>query len=335
MSAPNIHDRLFQLESLRNNGVVKGEATGFAELDKLYSIKQGTYTIIFAEPRHGKSEFIFEMILNQTRFDKRSLVCSPETGSYEEIIAELVHKYTGRSMIKSEYNALSDKEFYDAIAWLSEWFIVLDTDEKSYSVPELFEYAEKWEKENHKKIHIIVGEPFNELEHDMTPFSGRQDLYIEWMYGFIRRECRKTKKHFMISLHPAQSQSIMKNGRVYFPKPSPRNAAGGQASYRKAMTWITLWRPPTFILDDDGRDYKDNEVHVYIDKAKPKGVAFVGVMKLYFNWKKNRYFANQWGKDVYAFEEQETKTRNITEPNYNEQENVLTPNLNYDKEELF
>ncbi len=290
----SILDLMPEIEQLREKGISRGEPTGFSELDKLYSVKQGTYTVILAEPTHGKSEFIFELALNQTHFGKRSLVCSPETGSAEEIIAELVHKYTGKVILKSNPYHIDDKGMYDALAWLNEYFIVLDTDDKMYSVSELFDIANEWDKEHPtQKINIIIGEPYNELRHDMADFGTRQDLYIESMMSEMRRRCKKEKRHFFLSIHPAQSMPQTKDGITYYPKPMPRQAAGGQALYRKSMTWITLWRPPEKLTNESGWEYKPNEVHVHIDKAKPKGVAERGKCVLFFDWKRNRYYENE------------------------------------------
>lgn len=311
----SIMDRLPQLEKIREKGIVKGETTGFLCLDELYSVKQGTYTLVYSEPTHGKSEFSFEICFNQVNHNKRSLICSPETGTVDEIIAELIHKYTGRKIFKSEYFHLTDKEFNMAMEWLNHSFVIVDTDIKSYSIPELFEIAEQWEKENTgKKIDIIVGEPYNELDHSemAIKFGARQDLYIEDLMGIVRRLCRKHNRHFILTIHPSGSATpITKNDFTYYPKPLPRQAAGGQALYRKAMTWITLWRPPTNYKNEHGIPCKDNEVHIFIDKAKPKGVSFRGNCKLFFDWKKNRYYEEAWGNNYYAYEQKPPETLQI------------------------
>jgi hypothetical protein len=65
------------------------------------------------------------------------------------------------------------------------------------------------------------------------------------------------------------------------------------------MTWINLWRPPIGMLDENGMPFEDNITLVHIEKAKPKGVAKKGQTKLFFDWKKNRYY--EFPK-LYAFE---------------------------------
>lgn len=298
-----IMDMMPAIEKLRNEGIIRGQNTGFKNLDSLYSIKLGTFTIVYSEPTHGKSEFIFEMVLNQAKkYGQRSLICSPETGSAEEVVSELVHKYSGKQMLKNSNFALADKEFYDVIAWLTEYFVFVDTDERAYSIENLFDYSKKWEKENKKKINIIVGEPYNELDHDMSKFGSRQDLYIENLMSYLRRSCKKENKHFFLSIHPASSIPVTKDNITYYPKPLPRQAAGGQALFRKAMTWITLWRPPANLVGETGSQYQSHEVQVFIDKAKPKGVANKGMCTLFFDWKRNRYYEVDVPFDYYAFE---------------------------------
>lgn len=303
-----------EIEELRKNGIVRGENTGFDCLDKLYSVKQGSYTIILGAPTHGKSELIMEICLNQAiSFGKITLLCTPETGNVAEIFGELVHKYTGKSIFKGAFNSIEDKEFYIAMEWINHHFLIVDSDEKSNSIPELFEFALKWEKENSQKISLIVGEPYNELRHDMEKFGTRQDLYIEDLMGQVRRFCKKYKKHFFLSVHPAQQHLITKDGISYYPQPLPREAAGGQALFRKAMSWITIWRPPVGLVNSSGWKYKDNEVIVAIDKAKPKGVSLKGSCSLFFDWKKNRYYEEAWGAEFYAFQYKENSSNDTEE----------------------
>jgi len=281
------------LEFMREKGNPRGENTGFSSLDKLYSIKQGSYTFILAPPHHGKSEFAFELAFNQAeKYGKKSLIYSPETGSTEDIYAEFIHKYTGKPFYKSIPGSVDDKELYQAINYIDEMFSIVDSDDKSYGFKDLINLV--------RDEQLIVTDPYNELKHDMTEFGTRQDLYIEDLCGEIRRYCKKNKKHWLLTLHPASQLAITnKEGLRYFPMPMAREAAGGQALFRKAMTWINMWRPPSGMLDDNGMPFEDNITLINIEKAKPKGVAVRGQTQLYFDWRKNRYY--EFPK-LYAFE---------------------------------
>lgn len=291
-----------ELDDLREKGVQRGELTGFGCLDPLYSLKQGSYTIILGSPAHGKSEFIFELLLSQSeKYGKKHLVYSPETGSVAEIVAELVHKVTRKPFYKTNGFACDDREYYNALNWIDHHFLIVDSDEKAYSIQELSEYVLSYEKENKgEKIHCIMAEPYNEIRHDMKDI--RQDLYIEELIGDIRRFCKKNNKHLFLSIHPAHQQLITKDGKAHYPMPQPREAAGGQALFRKAMTWITIWRPPVGLINEHGMPYVENEVVISIDKAKPKGVSVKGKTSLFFDWKVNRYFEDIRGNKFYAFD---------------------------------
>lgn len=293
---------------MRENGTPRGESTGFSCLDKLYSVKQGTYTFILAPPHHGKSEFSFELVFNQAqKYGKKSLVYSPETGSVEDIYAEFIHKFTGKPFYKSLQGHVDDKEYFQAINYIDEYFSIIDSDEKSYSFNDIVSMVT-----NEK---IILTDPYNELKHDMSQFGTRQDLYIEDLCGEIRRYCKKNKKHWMLTLHPANQSIVSDGGLRYYPMPMAREAAGGQALFRKAMTWINLWRPPIGLNDEYGKPYRENELLVNIEKAKPKGVATKGTTRLFFDWKRNRYFEEGDYKDLYAFEhEKATKGSDFRQP---------------------
>lgn len=297
------------LDNLRDIGVPRGENTGFKDFDKLYSLKQGSYTFILAAPHHGKSEFCFEIIINQAiKYGKKTLIYSPETGSVEDIYSELIHKLTGKPFYKSISGHVEDKKYYEAINYIDEMFSIIDGDERGYSFKDLTNFVTD-EK-------IIMSDPYNELVHDMSKFGTRQDLYIEDLCGEIRRYCKKNKMHCLQTLHPASQQMVVtKEGLRYYPMPTAREAAGGQALLRKAMTWINMWRPNVQLKDEHGQPYAENQVLINIEKAKPKGVATKGTISLFFDWKRNRYYEKGIYKDNYAFEhEKEVPRTDSREP---------------------
>lgn len=297
------HKDIFkEFDFLIENGNPKGNSTGFESLDELYSIKYGSYTIILAEPHSGKSEFGFELCLNQAeKYGKRTLVYSPETGSVADIYAELIHKFTGRPVMQKLPNALSEKEIYSAIQYIDEMFSIIDSDDKGYSYYDIMNLRTNED--------LIFVDPNNEVIHNYTD---RQDTYIENVTADIRRFCKKNDVHVIITMHPAKQEvSIDKDtGKRYFDMPKARMAAGGQAWFRKAMGWINMWRPPNGIADVDGEPYGENAVIIDIEKAKPKGIGKKGSCILYWDWKKNRYFEESLDgeKLFYAFEHENGKS---------------------------
>lgn len=295
-----------ELEELRTNGNPKGQQTGFKCIDEIYTIKQGAFTIILAEPHHGKSEFGFELCLNQNKkYGKKCLIYSPETGTVADIKAELIHKYTKKPVLKSMPNHLTDLEFYKALTHIDHYFKIIDSDEKSFTYQEIMKECTDEQ--------IIFVDPNNEVKQDFTSTHGtRQDLYIEDIAGEIRRWCRNNKKHMIITMHPAIQQIVPPNPKegtpAYYPMPKARQAAGGQAWFRKAMGWINLWRSPTFLKDENGMPYPENNMIGVVEKAKPKGIGKRGQFELYFDWKTNRYYEKVGYLPFYAFDHENNKS---------------------------
>lgn len=284
-----------EIDSVVSKPFQRGNQTGFKCLDKLYTIKPGSFTIIQGSPAHGKSEFIFELLMNLSdKYGHRHFVCSPETGSVAEIMIELAHKYMRKPIVKHPHNeqVCSPKEIAQALEWVDHNFRIVDADENGYSYEELCDACLKDERDSGLKINNIMAEPYNELKHDMAGFGTRQDLYIEEFITNVRRFSKKNNKHTFLSFHPG-SQSLVNvkdSGLSYYPMPKAREAAGGQATLRKAMTWINIWRPPANFKDPHGLPYKDNQVLINIEKAKPKYYSYKGTTSLYFDYLQNRYY---------------------------------------------
>jgi hypothetical protein len=299
-----ISDLSTKLDVLRNSGVQRGELTGFYNLDALYSIKQGSFTIVLGAPAHGKSEFCFELLLNQTeKYGKKHLIYSPETGSSDEIAMELIHKYLGKTAYKTNKLFCTDKDFEAAKNYIDAHFFILSDENQSFTIHEIFEMVLMFEKQKGIKIDCLMTEPYNELRHEIK--DGRQDLYIEEVLTDIRRFTKKHNKHLFLTMHPSHQHQVKDNttGVMYYPMPKAREAAGGQASLRKAMSWINIWRPFDGMIDMvTNMPYDKNTLIVTIEKSKPKGVGERGTCLMYFDWQKNRYYEKLNNLPSFAFE---------------------------------
>lgn len=303
---------------VREYGISRGHDTGFSCLDEIYSIKQGAYTIILAEPHSGKSEFGFELCMNQAaKFGKKIMVYSPETGSVADIFAELVHKHARRPVYKSKAGHLNDKELYQAAMWVDDRFNIVNSDDHSYTFEELMKACTDED--------ILFIDPANEVRQDFAANYGtRQDLYIEDISADIRRWNKNHGKHTILTMHPASQQPIYdkESGSTYFPMPKARQAAGGQAWYRKAMGWINLWRPPSWMINPrTGAPYDKFSLQINVQKAKPKGIGWVGDAELFWNPESNRYSERISGMDFYAFDHEANKSYMQPSMNFYEKDN--------------
>lgn len=294
------------VEALYAKGITRGFYCGFDSLHDYYTVKRGVTTYIYGSPFSGKTEFWFDILVTMTElYGWKHAIYSPETGTREEIAAELISKKCRKPFYKQFDNYLNESELYRELDWLDEYFFIIDPKESDITIEGFFKSVEEIEREYDIKIDSTVCDPFNELKHDFGA-DGRQDLYIENRLGLIRRNAQTFDRHNAIITHctdQAQVKDTDTEGRevYYYPIPSPRQIAGGQAWYRKAMNLICVWRPPVNVIDrNTGTPFTENEVNIIIQKYKPKGTGKKGIVKLYYDADKNRYYEKSGTARRYA-----------------------------------
>jgi hypothetical protein len=68
---------------------------------------------------------------------------------------------------------------------------------------------------------------------------------------------------------------------------------------------VLIYRPPAFLKDSNGKNFEPNETHVICQKAKPKGIAKLGQVSVFWDWKKNRYYCYEGNQQLYSCETME------------------------------
>lgn len=279
------NDLIKYTDILFEKGLDKGSYAGFGCLHGYYSIKKGCTTYIGGIPSSGKSEWHMELLmsLSEAQGWKHALF-SPETGSPIEIVAELAHKYIGKPFGRGGFQ-MSMAEKQKADSFLSEHFFILNPKDGTTTVEGLLEIA--LEIKVAKGLDSFSIDPFNELSHDYTNHGGREDKYLEYILGRIRRFAREHKIHIFIIAHPRTLRPD-KNG-VYQP-PTAFELSGGAAWYAKAETILCVHRP----------DNMTSDVEIHIQKAKPKQIGRKGMVKLNWDWQKSRYYETD-GNGVHKY----------------------------------
>jgi twinkle protein len=284
-----------EIDLLRKNGFRKGYDLGFNCLQGFYSIVPGAMTFITGSPDHGKTYFWFECLINLSMFSKlKHIIFTPEMGDPHEIYADLCGMVVGK-----KFGTLTPKEMDIGKEFIEDHISLIEPQDNNFTIDDWFYHAEKY------KPDTLTGDPFNEFTHDFKDDYNRQDLYIERQLGKVRRKTKSLKLHTCIITHPRDQHLIEKDGFRYYPPPTPRDYAGGQAWYRKGLGMICIWRAPEGVKDISGIPYEKNETHVIIQKAKPRGVGKKGTIKLFFDLEKLRYYekdqfaGNKYGHEIH------------------------------------
>lgn len=286
-SATDCRDKISQLKASGNS---KGKSTGFPGLDELMTLKDRTTLYIYGSPFSGKSEIIYDLLLfGIETHGWKAVIFSPESGTREEIFAELISKMFRKPFYRNIAGCITEDQMYRAIAELSEKVFVVDPGEHDLTSDEFYDIVDDIEGYvGH--IDVTVIDPWNELKHDFYNHSNRQDLYLEEKLGRVRRNAFDKKRINIISTHIQNQVVQVKDNVRFYPPPTPREIAGGEAWFRKGMNMIGVWRPPHGMMDDSGMPYPENEVQLTVHKYKPKGIGKRGTVKLYYDTAANRYY---------------------------------------------
>lgn len=311
---------LSKVEELHEAGLQRGHSTGWPGMDEYMTLKLGTTFYIYGQPFSGKSEWWFEVLVNATCLEGwKHAIFSPETGQAHNIVAELISKFAGKPFYSNLQGSITKEELYKWANYIDHHFLILDAKEdEPLTFDDLIRLTDDWEND-YGKIHTLTIDPWNELTHDFwSEDGGRQDIYLEKALGKFRRNAIKRNRINCIITHISDQQLIEKDGKRFYPKPTPRQIAGGQAYYRKGMNMIGVWRPPVGLLDDKGRPYEQNEVILDVSKFKPKGVGKKGEHTMFFDAHRNAYYEIGTLQHQYAIRDRLTyqaKTQMLPNPN--------------------
>lgn len=296
ISLDSVQDEIFSLQRMKQQ---RGYLIGFSGLDRIYSVKGGTSTIIYGYPTSGKSQFLIQTLTAlASTHGKKAMILSPETGTTAEIYAEIIHCLTGKTFRDTQNYTITEKELYNVIPFVKDYFKVVDIDEDSISPEEFCELT----KEGVKDYGIFSSsfDNWNDLKHNI---GQREDLYIEQAIPMFNRLARKNNIHIFGVWH-AKNPSLQNSK---FPaQPTPFEIKGGSAIYSKSMNLLCAHRE----YEEHGEGVRQtNTLIVTAYKIKPKIVGEKGFCKLEFDVFRNAYFENQ-GERVYL----KTQFNGITDP---------------------
>ena len=295
-----VNDKADDIINLYNNGQQKGYGIGLDIVDEHYTCKMGTTTYVYAAPYAGKTEFWCWILMQLSK--KHGLnhaLFSPETGNAEEIMAQLVQAYAKKDFYDTYGKQMNKTELLDAMDFVAKHFIIIDPSHHVISQKEFFCYVDEIERVYNTKVHTATIDPFNELSHDLKPFQGRQDMYLEATLSEFREAARTSNRHNCILTHVQDQQIMVADGIRYYPMPTYREIAGGQAWSRKGMSMISLWRPKQGLCDEHGMPYPSNALVVEVQKSKPKGVGKTGRFTLLFDVNRHT-FTDEHGNEPKA-----------------------------------
>jgi len=284
-----VEDKLFELRDL---GFKKGAWVGHNPLYERMSIKRSSYTILYAAPTMGKTQFLFEILMNLAEFEgKRIALISSETGSVREIYSELLWVYLRKPFVKGDYEYANEEEVRKGVEFIRRHFYVIDSGLDDISVKGFYRQVMLLQEKIGVKIDVCALDPYTEFSSE-TEVGVRDDIAIGKDLNTIRKMSNSLDLHSILTMHVTKPQLKVIDGVKVQVPPDPTEIAGGQQSYRKGMQMVYVHRQDK--VHPDTKEFLDGhargKVLVGIVKAKPKSVGSTGVVEMYYDRFSNRYY---------------------------------------------
>jgi twinkle protein len=265
------HDEFVELHQ---NGSQRGYSTGWAEVDELYTVREGDMTVVTGIPNSGKSEFIDALMVNMAANQGFSFgIFSAENWPITEHAKKLSEKFIGKPFAPGKSASINSTELDIAESWLSNHFYFVQPE--SPTIESILTVMRQLVLRHGIKGMII--DPWNEIEHS-RPENQTETEYIGSVLSEIRRFARSYLLHAWIVAHPTK---LRKEPDGNYPVPTPYDISGSANWRNKADNCISIWRNLSHGAD--------NFVEIHIQKIRHKSVGKLGMAQLRYDYITGRY----------------------------------------------
>lgn len=307
----DVIDKLFTYRDTYNE---KGKYLGFETLHEHYSMSLGNCTDWTGYPMSGKTQVLMELLINTSMFyGWKHLIYFPDVGTNVEIIADLIHKKTGKSFNPSNNNVITNEEITRNIDWVIQHFKVLTkSDVKAKMTPiEFWDMAVELQK--HGELHTASIDSWKDLTHEYEKHGGYAQ-YLEYVLPYRNQIAEDNNLHLHTIIHPKLTEKV--NGKRAVPV--PYDLKGGSEWFNSGKCMITVHR----------QDPTHNLAEIHFNKIKPRSNGKVGSIELWFDKERLTYFEQiNPAPNVYEKIYASPRNEKIIETNYH---NAIKQNDNFD-----
>jgi twinkle protein len=245
-----IDDSWAAIERLYEHGLVPGDSTGWANLDRYYTVRRKQLTVVTGTPGSGKSVFMDAMLMNLAKgsWDWKFAICSPEMMPMERHWSQFMSLFAGQPFSKGPTQRMDRETVRQAQEFIRDkFFMILPEEPTLDAVTEKFLFT-------HRRHGVggLLLDPWNEMEHNRPAHVSE----TEW----CNQELRKLKRigwnydvWIALVTHTTNMYRNKQTGKSDIPTLYDIN--GSAAFFNKADNGIVIVR-------DKGDEYAPVEVHV-------------------------------------------------------------------------
>lgn len=279
LTSPYVHSDA--VLDLWRNGMPSGDKTGWASLDKYYTVLPGQMTIVTGWPGSGKSEFIDALLLNLSRQNWKIAVFSFENQPVHFHVTKMLEKIAGKPFGRGPTERITEKEICELTEELHQSFAFTETTSGSFSLKDVLDAAQEFLIKFPDAKRGVVIDPWNELEHWRAGNQSETE-YISQALSTVRNWARINQVHVWIVAHPQKVRR--EEGKL--PVPRPDMISGSQHWWNKADCALTVWRDSEFP--------DSNDVDIHIQKVRFKHIGRPGMVTLKYDRVTGRYHESTW-----------------------------------------
>ena len=254
----------------------KGKYLGFNTVDEFYTMQLGGVTDWTGFPGSGKTQVLMEMLLNTSLFyGWKHLVYFPDVGNKIEVIADIMHKLTGKSFNPKYENHIQEADVHQEITWILEHFKILTkSDVKAKLTPfEFWDMAAEMKRAD--GIHTASIDSWKDMSHPYNEYGGYAQ-YLEVVLPYRNQIAEDNELHLHTIIHPKLTEKV--NGKREVP--SPYSLKGGSEWFNSGKCMITVHR----------EDLSYNQATINFNKIKPRSAGKIGQLIMWFDKEKFLYY---------------------------------------------
>lgn len=264
----DVSDVSDRIDRLYEHGWERGVSTGWEEIDQLYTVRPGEFTVITGIPNSGKSNWVDALTVNLARLHGwRFAVFSPENQPLEDHMARMCEKWAGVPFAEGPTPRMDRESLRRAKDWVREHFTwILPDDDQEWTVETVLDRAKALVFR--RGIRGLVIDPWNELEH-APPHGITETVYTGQVLKHIRQFARRQGVHVWVVAHPQKLYRDKESGN--YPVPTLYDISGSANWRNKADCGVVVWR-------NFGDGHTPVEVHV--QKIRFRQIGKLGMAKL-------------------------------------------------------
>lgn len=223
-----------QLDDIFEQGIGRGESTGYPSVDELYSVSAGMLTIVTGHPSSGKSEFVDQIMVNLARSKGWNFAIASFENEPRLHIAKLISKFVRKPFFQGREDRMTPDELTLGKEFVQSHFsFIYQADGSMASLDSILERMKVAVMRHGVRGAVI--DPYNYIQ---KPGDVSETEWVSVMLSKVRLFAQAHGMHIWFVAHPAK---MMRNAEGKVPPPKGYDISGCHDAATEVLTssgWV-------------------------------------------------------------------------------------------------